>query len=64
MTEINSGMFLTQLIDWKDFELFVAEFYKDDGDLIIQHDVTEIGKSQAKRQIDVLVTQKTKLHTI
>lgn len=64
MTNIDSGKFLTYLIDWKEFELFVAELYKDDGDLIIQHNVTEVGKSQAKRQIDVLVTQKTKLHTI
>lgn len=56
--------FLDKLIDWKDFEKFVAELYKDSDELIVQHDVTEVGKSNAKRQIDVLVLQKTKLHTI
>jgi hypothetical protein len=56
--------FLDKLIDWKDFEKFVAELYKDSDELTVKHNVTEVGKSNAKRQIDVLVLQKTKLHTI
>lgn len=56
--------FLDKLIDWKDFEKFVAELYKDSEELTVEHNVTEVGKSNAKRQIDVLVIQKTKLHTI
>lgn len=56
--------FLDKLIDWKDFEKFVAELYKDSDELTVKHDVTEVGKSNARRQIDVLVLQKTKLHTI
>ncbi len=56
--------FIDKLIDWKEFELFVAELYKSSDDLTVSHDVTEIGKSGAKRQIDVLVIQKTKLHSI
>lgn len=56
--------FLEKLIDWQDFERFVAELYSDSDEVLVQHNVTEQGKSTAKRQIDVLVTQKTKLHTI
>jgi len=58
---INS--FIDKLIDWKEFELFIAEVYKDSDKVIVEHDVTLIGKSNAKRQIDVRVTQITKLHT-
>lgn len=56
-------MYMDKLIDWKDFELFIQQMYKTDPNLIVEHDVTLIGKSGAKRQIDVLITQKTKLHT-
>lgn len=56
--------FLDKLIDWKEFELFVADLYKASDELEVTHNVTETGKSGAKRQIDVLVIQKTKLHTI
>lgn len=55
--------FLEKLIDWKEFELFVADLYSESDELIVEHDVTEIGKSGAKRQLDVKVTQKTKLHS-
>lgn len=54
--------FIDKLIDWKDFELFVAEMYSDSDEVLVEHDVTLVGKSNAKRQIDVKVTQKTKLH--
>lgn len=54
---------LGNFIDWKDFEKFVAEMYKDSAEVSVQHDVTLVGKYGDKRQIDVLVTQKTKLHT-
>jgi hypothetical protein len=56
--------FLDKLIDWKDFEKFVAELYKDSDELTVEHNVTEVGKTNAKRQVDVMVFQKTKLHTI
>ena len=56
--------YMSTLFDWKGFELFVADLYKDSVDLIVKHDVTEIGKSGVKRQVDVLVLQKTKFHTI
>lgn len=63
MAQIENSI-LSKLIDWKDFELFVTEMYKHSDEVVVQHNVTEIGKSNAKRQIDVLVTQKTKLHTL
>lgn len=56
---IMTTSFLEKLIDWKEFELFVADLYKTSDDLTVSHDVTEIGKSGAKRQVDVLVIQKT-----
>jgi len=55
--------FLEKLIDWKEFECFVADIYSESDEIIVQHDVTLTGKSNAKRQIDVYITQKTKLHT-
>ncbi|WP_411681891.1 restriction endonuclease [Clostridium thailandense] len=54
--------FMDKLIDWKEFELFIQKMYQEDSDLIVEHDVTLVGKSGSKRQIDVLITQKTKFH--
>lgn len=54
---------MEKLIDWKEFELFVADIYSESDEVSVQHDLTLIGKSKAKRQIDVYVIQKTKLHT-
>ena len=54
--------FLEKLIDWKEFEFFVADIYSESDEIIVQHDITLVGKSNAKRQIDVFITQKTKLH--
>jgi hypothetical protein len=56
--------FISSLIDWKGFEQFVADLYKDSEQVTVEHNVTEVGKSGAKRQIDVRVYQKTKLHTL
>ncbi len=55
--------YLDEIYDWGKFELFVRELYKSDGDLVVEHNITEIGKSGRKHQIDVKVTGKTKLHT-
>ena len=54
--------FLSKLIDWKGFEQFVANMYQNAEEVEVLHNVTEIGVSGAKRQIDVLVLQKSKLH--
>lgn len=59
---INSS-FLEKLIDWKEFELFISDLYSQSDKILVQHDITLKGKSNAKRQIDVLITHKTKLHT-
>lgn len=55
--------FLHKLIDWKNFELFVKDLYSSEGEVLVEHNVVEKCKSGATRQIDVKVTQKTKLHT-
>lgn len=62
--EPKADNFLKKLFDWKEFEHFVSDIYKDSEEVEVRHNVTEIGKSGAKRQIDVLVSQKSKLHTI
>lgn len=59
----NLETLLENFIDWKDFEKFVAGMYSDDSELKVEHNVTLIGTSGRKRQVDVLVTQTTKLHT-
>lgn len=55
--------FIDRLVDWKAFELFVADMYGEDPDLLVEHNVTETGKSGAKRQIDVRFTHHVKAHT-
>lgn len=59
-----SSDFWDKLVDWNEFECFVQKMYEEDPNLVVQHNVTLVGKSGAKRQIDVLVTQKTKLMTL
>jgi len=59
---MNNG-FLHKLFDWKNFELFVKDLYSVEGNVLVEHDVTEVGKSGASRQIDVKVTQTTSFHS-
>jgi hypothetical protein len=54
--------FIERLVDWKDFEQFVAAMYAEDDDLAVEHNVTVIGKSGATRQIDVRFTHTVKTH--
>lgn len=49
--------FIDKLVDWRDFEHFVRDLYARDPDVKAEHDVTEIGRSGARRQIDVKITQ-------
>lgn len=58
-----SNQFIDRLIDWKDFERFVHDLYVEDDQLHVEHDVTVIGKSGAKRQIDVRFIHHVKDHT-
>jgi translation initiation factor 2 beta subunit (eIF-2beta)/eIF-5 len=54
---------LSNLVDWKAFEMFVKNLYDADGTISVERDVTLIGKSGARRQADVRLTLKTVLHT-
>jgi hypothetical protein len=54
---------LSNLVDWKAFEIFVKKLYDAEGTLSVERDVTLIGRSGARRQVDVRLTLKTALHT-
>jgi hypothetical protein len=58
-----AGHFIDRLVDWKDFERFVAGMYAEDKDLVVEHNVTVTAKSGATRQIDVRFTHTVKSHT-
>jgi Restriction endonuclease len=49
--------FIDKLVDWRDFEHFVRDLYVRDPDITAEHNVTEVGRSGARRQIDVKITQ-------
>jgi hypothetical protein len=55
--------FLDQLVDWRDFEVFVRDLYATHPDLDVEHNVIEAGKSGASRQIDVKFTHRAGGHT-
>lgn len=56
-------MSLSTLIHWGEFEDFVRRMYGSDGTVVSERNITVVGKSGAKRQIDVRVTFQTPLHT-
>ncbi|HEV7400226.1 MAG TPA: restriction endonuclease [Solirubrobacterales bacterium] len=49
--------FIDKLVDWRDFEHFVRDLYASDPEVRVEHNVTEVGRSGARRQIDVKITQ-------
>ncbi len=51
------------LIDWSGFEDFVRDLYSAEGQVVVERHVTLKGKSGANREIDVLVTHRTRFHT-
>jgi Restriction endonuclease len=55
--------FMDRLVDWLAFERFVRDLYAEDSELVVEHNVTEVGKSGARRQIDVKFTHKVRSHT-
>ena len=50
--------FIDQLVDWRAFEHFVRDMFGADPNLVVEHDVTAVGKSGAKRQTDVKFTHR------
>lgn len=50
--------FIDELVDWKAFEQFVHDMYAQDERLVVEHDVTETGRSGARRQTDVKLTHR------
>ncbi len=60
--DVTSG-FMHKYYDWAAFELFVKSIYEAEGDVSVERDVTELDRYGAKRQIDVRITRRTRLHT-
>lgn len=56
--------FMHQYYEWGAFERFIKDLHDADGDVIVQHDVTEVDRHGAKRQIDVKIVRKLGLSTI
>ena len=54
--------FMHRFYDWSAFEVFVRDLYVDDGDVTVQHDVTEVDRYGAKRQIDVKIARRSRFH--
>lgn len=45
--------------------MFVRDLYTEpDARVTVERDVTEVGKSEARRQVDVKVVQTTRLHAL
>jgi len=55
--------FMYRYYDWSAFEVFVKDLYTGDGDVTVQHDVTETDRYGAKRQTDVKITRRARFHT-
>ncbi len=60
---MQSSGFLHNYYDWEKFEQFVKELYEADGDVVVEHDVTEVDRYGAKRQTDIKITRRTRFHT-
>lgn len=61
--EMDPSGFMHQYYDWNAFERFIKELHAADGDVIVQHNVTEVDRHGAKRQIDVKIVRKSSLYT-
>jgi len=61
LTSDTSG-FMHRYYDWADFERFVEDIYQEDGNVVVERNVTEIDLYGAKRQTDIKITRQTKFH--
>lgn len=55
--------YIDQLVDWRSFEQFVRTILDQDQNIVVEHDVTAVGKSGARRQIDVKLTHRVGMLT-
>ena len=58
LTPVEQPGFIEQLVEWRDFEQFVRDLFGADPNLVAEHDFIEVGKSGARRQIDVKLTHR------
>ena len=54
--------FMHKYYDWAAFETFVTDLHAGDGDVTVQHNVTEVDRYGAKRQIDVKIVRRSHLY--
>lgn len=54
--------FMHKYYDWAAFESFVKSLYEGEGDVTVDHDVTEVDRYGSKRQTDVKITRRTRFH--
>lgn len=59
---MNLSGFMHKYYDWSAFEAFVKDLYAGDGDVTIEHNVTELDRYGAKRQIDVKIVRRVRFH--
>lgn len=56
------GGCMAQYYDWAAFENFVKELYEEEGEVIVQRDVTYVDRHGVKRQTDVKITRRIRFH--
>lgn len=59
---MSSPGFMHKYYDWAAFETFVKELYEQEGDVVVERDVTDTDKYGARRQTDVKITRRTRFH--
>jgi len=55
--------FIHKYYDWSAFESFVSDLYAGEGDVIIERNVIDVDQYGARRETDVKITRRTRLHT-
>ncbi|HDR8990141.1 TPA: restriction endonuclease [Burkholderia vietnamiensis] len=54
--------FMHKYYDWAAFENFVKDLYNEDGDVLVERDVTDVDRYGAKRQTDIKITRRSRFH--
>lgn len=60
---MNASGFMHKYYDWAAFEIFIKELYEEDGNVVVERDVTEMDRYGARRQTDVKITHRARFST-
>lgn len=55
--------FMHKYYDWNAFEGFIQSLYEEEGDVTVEHNVTDVDRYGAKRQTDVKITRRARFHS-